>query len=111
MAEKETKVEFEGEVLESFRSGMYRIGLDNAWPGQPSNIPRARLLGPSDLDSLARLGFRFGSHGLSHARFDRLGSTEPLAVQLAPFWPPVPTSVTTLMTDPSGKQIRPAEKL
>jgi translation initiation factor IF-1 len=29
MAEKETKVEFEGEVLESFRSGMYRIGLDN----------------------------------------------------------------------------------
>jgi translation initiation factor IF-1 len=29
MAEKEPKVEFEGEVLESFRSGMYRIGLDN----------------------------------------------------------------------------------
>jgi translation initiation factor IF-1 len=29
VAEKETKVEFEGEVLESFRSGMYRIGLDN----------------------------------------------------------------------------------
>ena len=29
MAEKEEKVELEGEVLESFRSGMYRIGLDN----------------------------------------------------------------------------------
>jgi translation initiation factor IF-1 len=29
MAEKEEKVEFEGEVLESFRSGMYRIGLEN----------------------------------------------------------------------------------
>jgi translation initiation factor IF-1 len=29
MAEKEVKVEFEGEVLESFRSGMYRVGLDN----------------------------------------------------------------------------------
>jgi translation initiation factor IF-1 len=29
MAEKEAKVEVEGEVLESFRSGMYRIGLDN----------------------------------------------------------------------------------
>jgi translation initiation factor IF-1 len=29
MADKEEKVEFEGEVLESFRSGMYRIGLDN----------------------------------------------------------------------------------
>ena len=29
MAEKEEKIEVEGEVLESFRSGMYRIGLDN----------------------------------------------------------------------------------
>ena len=29
MVEKETKVEVEGEVLESFRSGMHRIGLDN----------------------------------------------------------------------------------
>jgi translation initiation factor IF-1 len=29
MADKEEKVAVEGEVLESFRSGMYRIGLDN----------------------------------------------------------------------------------
>ena len=29
MAEKEPKIEVEGEVLESFRSGMYRVGLDN----------------------------------------------------------------------------------
>jgi translation initiation factor IF-1 len=29
MAEKEAKIEFEGEVLESFRAGMYRVGLDN----------------------------------------------------------------------------------
>jgi translation initiation factor IF-1 len=29
MAEREAMVEFEGEVLESFRSGMYRIALDN----------------------------------------------------------------------------------
>jgi translation initiation factor IF-1 len=29
MAEKEVKVEMDGEVLESFRSGLYRIGLDN----------------------------------------------------------------------------------
>ena len=29
MADKEEKIEFEGEVLESFRSGMYRIMLDN----------------------------------------------------------------------------------
>jgi len=48
-----------------------RIGLDNAWPGQPPEIPRARLLGRSDLESLARLGFRFGSHGRSHQRLDR----------------------------------------
>ena len=26
---EEEKVEFEGEVLESFRAGMYRVGLDN----------------------------------------------------------------------------------
>jgi peptidoglycan/xylan/chitin deacetylase (PgdA/CDA1 family) len=53
-----------------------RIGLDNAWPGQPSSIPKARLLGRLDLESLARLGFRFGSHGRSHARFDRLGPAD-----------------------------------
>lgn len=29
MADKEEKIEFEGEVVESFRSGMYRIMLDN----------------------------------------------------------------------------------
>jgi translation initiation factor IF-1 len=27
--EKEQKIEVEGEVLEAFRSGMYRVGLDN----------------------------------------------------------------------------------
>ncbi len=49
-----------------------RIGLDNAWPGQPAGVPRAPLLGRSDLETLGRLGFRFGSHGRTHARFDRL---------------------------------------
>jgi translation initiation factor IF-1 len=29
VAEKEEKIEVTGEVLESFRSGMYRIGLEN----------------------------------------------------------------------------------
>ena len=29
MAEKEEKVELEGEIVESFRSGMHRIALDN----------------------------------------------------------------------------------
>ena len=29
MAEKEEKIELEGEVIEAFRSGMFRIALDN----------------------------------------------------------------------------------
>jgi translation initiation factor IF-1 len=29
MPQKEEKVEFEGEVVEAFRNGMYRIALDN----------------------------------------------------------------------------------
>ena len=29
MAEKEQKIEVEGEVVESFRSGMYRVQLEN----------------------------------------------------------------------------------
>ena len=29
MAQKEEKIELEGEVLEAFRSGMFRIALDN----------------------------------------------------------------------------------
>ncbi|HWH54107.1 MAG TPA: translation initiation factor IF-1 [Gaiellaceae bacterium] len=29
MAEKEEKIELDGEVVEAFRSGMYRIALDN----------------------------------------------------------------------------------
>ncbi len=49
-----------------------RLGSDNAWPGQSGGIPRSRLLGRADLGALARLGFRFGSHGVSHARLDRL---------------------------------------
>jgi len=49
-----------------------RIGSDNAWPGQPSGIPRARLLDRSELESLADRGFRFGSHGRNHARLDRM---------------------------------------
>jgi translation initiation factor IF-1 len=29
MAEKEAKIELEGEVVEAYRSGMYKIALDN----------------------------------------------------------------------------------
>jgi peptidoglycan/xylan/chitin deacetylase (PgdA/CDA1 family) len=53
-----------------------RLGSDNAWPGLPGGIPRASLLGRPDLEALARLGFRFGSHGLSHTRLDRLSLEE-----------------------------------
>lgn len=49
-----------------------RIGAHNDWPGQPRWVPRARILGRSDLESLTRLGFRFGSHGRTHRRLDRL---------------------------------------
>ncbi len=50
-----------------------RIGGDNAWPGQPAWVPRARLLDRSEIGGLLRLGFQFGSHGRTHARLDRLG--------------------------------------
>jgi peptidoglycan/xylan/chitin deacetylase (PgdA/CDA1 family) len=53
-----------------------RIGLDNTWPGQRSNIPVARLLGRNDLETLAKLGFRFGSHGCTHLGFDRLSTRD-----------------------------------
>ena len=53
-----------------------RIGRDNAWPGQPLGIPRARLLDRSELAALADRGFRFGSHGRTHARLDRLSAGE-----------------------------------
>jgi peptidoglycan/xylan/chitin deacetylase (PgdA/CDA1 family) len=49
-----------------------RIGVDNDWPGQPSRVPVARLLGRGDIQALACLGFRFGSHGCSHQRMTKL---------------------------------------
>lgn len=49
-----------------------RIGGDNRWPGQPAAIPPARLLDRAEVADLAAAGLRFGSHGLDHARMDRL---------------------------------------
>lgn len=49
-----------------------RMGLDNAWPGQPKGIPRERLLAWSELDDLGRAGVRFGAHTRTHPRLDRL---------------------------------------
>jgi peptidoglycan/xylan/chitin deacetylase (PgdA/CDA1 family) len=47
-----------------------RMGRDNAWPGQPSGIPREPLLSWSDLDALRAAGFRVAAHGWTHARLD-----------------------------------------
>lgn len=48
-----------------------RVGTDNDWPGQPRAIPRAPLLGWSDLGALATAGFAFAAHGRTHRRLDR----------------------------------------
>ncbi|MGE3818692.1 MAG: polysaccharide deacetylase family protein [Isosphaeraceae bacterium] len=49
-----------------------RVGRSNDWPGQPRHVPTERLLDWSELEALGGLGFRFGSHGTSHAHLDRL---------------------------------------
>lgn len=49
-----------------------RMGLDNAWQGQPRGIPRSPLLSWSDLSSLRAAGVRFGAHTRTHPRLDRL---------------------------------------
>ncbi|MEO6809169.1 MAG: polysaccharide deacetylase family protein, partial [Isosphaeraceae bacterium] len=49
-----------------------RMGLDNAWRGQPGGIPRSSLLAWSDLTALQAAGVRFGAHTRTHPRLDRL---------------------------------------
>jgi peptidoglycan/xylan/chitin deacetylase (PgdA/CDA1 family) len=51
-----------------------RVGADNAWPGQPTWVPRERLLDWSELSDLSRRGCRIGAHGASHQRLDQLTS-------------------------------------
>ncbi|SIO15238.1 Polysaccharide deacetylase [Singulisphaera sp. GP187] len=48
-----------------------RIGGDNAWQGQPADVPRGPLLSWSELESLEPLGFRFAAHGRTHVPLDR----------------------------------------
>lgn len=43
-----------------------RMGGDNAWPGQPSAVPRLPLVGWSELSDQTAAGFRFGSHTQTH---------------------------------------------
>ncbi len=47
-----------------------RLGLDNAWPGQPARIPIEPLLNWREIDTLRKSGLRFAAHGVSHARLD-----------------------------------------
>lgn len=49
-----------------------RMGLDNAWQGQPRGIPGSKLLAWSDLPDLQAAGLRFGAHTRTHPRLDRL---------------------------------------
>lgn len=53
-----------------------RIGSDNAWPGQPANVPRRPLLSWSEIESLQPLGFRFAAHGRTHLPLDRCDSQQ-----------------------------------
>ena len=58
-----------------------RMGLDNAWPGQPSGVPRMSTLSWDEARSLRDAGFAFGAHTRTHARLDRLWG-RPLADEL-----------------------------
>ena len=55
-----------------------RMGRDNAWPGQPSGVPRMATLSWSELGDLRSSGFRFGAHTLSHPR---LPSCDAIAIE------------------------------
>jgi len=59
-----------------------RVGTDNAWPGQPRGVAVEPLLSWPDVRDLAAAGVRFGAHGLTHARLDRLDDAR-LAAELA----------------------------
>ncbi len=48
---------------------------DNYWPGQPSIIPRMKLLTWEQIDEMARFGIEFGSHTFHHPRLDHLSTS------------------------------------
>ena len=49
-----------------------RVGTDNAWPGQPRGVAIEPMLSWPEVRDLDKAGFRFGAHGVTHARLDRL---------------------------------------
>jgi peptidoglycan/xylan/chitin deacetylase (PgdA/CDA1 family) len=58
------------------------LGGHNDW-GTPHEAPRTPLLSASDVADISAAGFEIGSHGMSHARLDRLdqGALEREALQ------------------------------
>jgi peptidoglycan/xylan/chitin deacetylase (PgdA/CDA1 family) len=52
-----------------------RVGSDNTWPGQPRGVAVEPTLDWSEIASLAAIGFKFASHGRSHARLGGLDDT------------------------------------
>jgi len=62
-----------------FRATIFAVadycGRTNAWPGQPPGVPILPLLSHAELRVLAAAGFEIGSHGVTHARLDRLSAT------------------------------------
>jgi len=49
-------------------------GKDNDWPGQPSFVPRMKLLTWEQIGEMARFGIDFGSHTYRHPRLDQLSA-------------------------------------
>lgn len=49
-----------------------RVGLDNAWPGQPDGIPTTPTMGWGELEALAEAGWEIGSHSVTHAKLTDL---------------------------------------
>jgi len=47
-------------------------GKDNYWPGQPTSVPRMKLLTWEQIGEMARFGIEFGSHTFHHPRLDHL---------------------------------------
>ena len=53
-----------------------RIGLDNAWQGQPAWVPIEPVLSWSEVAGLKNSPLRFAAHGATHARLDRCKPAE-----------------------------------
>jgi peptidoglycan/xylan/chitin deacetylase (PgdA/CDA1 family) len=48
------------------------VGVDNAWPGQPSFVPVATLMSWRELSEISALGWEIGAHTRSHPDLTRI---------------------------------------